>query len=179
MKKLLGLAMGAFVSLVVTLSPAMSDGAVLTVTGAIERTNRAPSDPFTDVLFARLEVSFGKAYAFTREELASLPQAELSVVYPDWPGPVTVRGPLLSDVLKHVGARGQKLWVRAVDGYAPEFSLADIEAGRFVLAIEAGGTPLGIGGRGPVWLVFPPASYEGQPEDDGGLTWAAFHIAVE
>ena len=68
--------------------------------------------------------------------------------------------------------------VRAIDGYAPEFKLSDIDSSKFILAIKANGKFLGMGGRGPVWLVFSPHTYQGQPEDDGGLTWAVIHIEV-
>lgn len=150
---------------------------ILTVTGEIGKTNRGPFDAFHDILFDSLGIEFTGAYAFTRADLLALPQAKLTVRYDNWPAEVSVTGPLLKDVLATVEARGDTILVRALDGYAPEFQRSDVEAGEYVLALEADGAPLALGGRGPVWLVFPPA--EGGAESDDGLTWAAFHIEVQ
>jgi hypothetical protein len=159
-------------------TPVRAEGPVaVTVTGAIDATNRGPFDPFADALFAALDLSFERAYAFTRAELAALPQHELTAQYPNWPGPVTVRGPMLADVLDSVGATGTQIAVRAMDGYAPSFTRAQIDG--FVLALSRDGTPLALGGRGPAWLVIPPERHPMQPvEDDSLLTWGVVHIAV-
>ena len=85
-------------------------------------------------------------------------------------------GPTLKDVLAKVGAHGSTVTVRSVDGYAPVFDLLDIDANMLILATSANGKLLGIGGRGPIWLVFPPNIYEGQPEDDRGLAWAILRV---
>lgn len=154
-----------------------ADPATLTVTGAIDEPNRGPYDPFADALFQVLGVEFERAYAFDRAALEALEQHQLTVDYPNWPGPVTVEGPKLTDVLDAAGATGTRLLVQAVDGYAPEFATAEIDG--FVLALRADGNPLAIGGRGPTWVVFPQGSFAGQdPDSDSGLAWAVFHIRV-
>ena len=160
--------------------PARAEGpVVLTVTGAIDNTNRGPFDPFADVLFGALQESFEKAYALSLDDLAALPQQTVEVGYPNWPGPVTVSGPSLASVLDLVGATGSEVLVQAVDGYAPAFKIDEVRAGTFVLATSRDGTPLALGGRGPVWLVFPAGSYAGQTaEDDSGLAWAVFHLKI-
>jgi hypothetical protein len=159
-------------------SKARADGTAVTVTGNVTAANRPAFDPFADALFNTQQIKFDKARAFSREELLKLPQHTLKVKYPNWPAEVEVKGPSLRDVLAAAGASGQTVTIRAVDGYAPEFKMSDVETDRFVLALEADHAPLAIGGRGPTWLVFPPKSYEGQPEDDGGLAWAVFDIEV-
>ena len=161
-------------------APARAAGpVVLTVTGAIDNTNRGPFDPFSDVLFGTLQETFEKAYALTLDDLAALPQKTVEIGYPNWPGPVTVSGPTLAAVLDLVGATGSEVLVQAVDGYAPSFKIAEVRAGTFVLATSQGGKPLALGGRGPVWLAFPAGSYEGQTaDDDSGLAWAVFHIKI-
>jgi hypothetical protein len=152
---------------------------VITVTGEIETTNRGPYDPFADVLFGVLEEPFERAYGFTLDDLAALPQQTVELSYPNWPAPVTVSGPTLAAVLDRVGAKGDRVLVQAVDGYAPGFKIAEVKAGSFVLATSLAGTPLPLGGRGPVWLVFPAGSYAGQTaEDDSGLAWAVFHLKI-
>jgi hypothetical protein len=152
--------------------------ALLTVTGAVGRTNRPAMDPFADALFQALGVEFDQAFEFSRADLTGMPQVEVTAEYPGWPGAVTVSGPRLLDVLTKAGSRGSRIAVMAVDGYAPEFALEDVTRD-FVLALEANGRPLNLGGRGPVWLVFPPDSYDGQDAaSDAGLAWAVFHIRV-
>lgn len=154
-------------------------GAILTVTGEIQQTNRPSFDAFADALFNGLGESFDAAYAFSHADLAAMPQTELTVRYPNWPTDVTIRGPLLSDVLDRVGATGPVVSAQAVDGYAPTFSIDEIRNAPFVLGIQADGKPLSIGGRGPVWLVFPPGSIADQSTtDDGNVPWAVFHIKV-
>ena len=82
-------------------------------------------------------------------------------------------------MLDLVGATGSQVLVQAVDGYAPAFKIDEVRAGTFVLATAQGGEPLALGGRGPVWLVFPAGSYAGQTaEDDSGLAWAVFHLKI-
>lgn len=159
-------------------SPVLADQPILTITGKIEKQNRGPFDPFSDALFQTLDVQFDSAYQFTYDELKALPQTSLSVRYENWPNEVSVSGPLLTDVLAVVEPSGETVTVRAIDGYAPEFSVSEIKAGQFVLALDAEGAPLSVGGRGPVWLVFPPDTLDGQPATDDHLTWAAFHIEV-
>jgi hypothetical protein len=171
-----------FVSLVFVISSVgmvLADGVVLTVSGEITKTNRGPLDAFTDILFSSLGVEFPSAYELTLDDLQNLPQAKLTTKYANWGSEVEVSGPTLKDVLAKVGAHGSTVTVRSVDGYAPVFDLLDIDANMLILATSANGKLLGIGGRGPIWLVFPPNIYEGQPEDDRGLAWAIINIEVE
>lgn len=158
---------------------AWAEPALLTVSGAITQTNRGESNDFSDALLAKLEVAFDAAYEFTSDDLNAMPQTTITVRYPSWPSQITLTGPTLKEILDKVGAQGQKVIIRAVDGYAPEFNLSQIDTSTFVLATIAEDKSLGVGGRGPVWLVFPPNSYQGQPDDDSGLTWAAIHIEVK
>ncbi|MCB9947022.1 MAG: hypothetical protein H6842_04245 [Rhodospirillaceae bacterium] len=161
------------------------DAAVLTVSGAIDHTNRPAFDPFRDAFFGYHGIAFDNAYQFSAADLAALPQQRLEVTYPVWIEPtVTVEGPRLLDVLDTVGATGDTVTLTALDGFAVTLDRAHL-TGAFVLAVGAdctpdGCTPLGLGGRGPVWLVFPPGAYPDYPgEDDDGLAWAVFHIQVD
>ena len=165
--------------LTASIAPSRAEPVIVTVTGEVGKTNRGAFEPFGDALFDANGLEFERAYGFTRSELKALPQSRLTVRYDNWPREVTLSGPLLKDVLAAVEAGGDTVLVRAVDGYAPEFSRADIEAGQFVLALEADGTALATGGRGPAWLVFPPSAGEGEAASDDGLTWAVFHIEVQ
>ena len=170
----------ALLLLVAPLGALAAEGAVITVTGAIDNPNRGAFDEKADGFFAYHNVTFEKARTFTFAELEALGLQDFSVQYPNWPAAIAFRGPRLLDVLAAAGWSGDKVLVQALDGYAFELDRASIEAGTFILALEADGQPLAIGGKGPAWLVFPLGSYPDQPADsDAGLVWAVFHIAVQ
>lgn len=158
---------------------------ILTVTGAIEKTNRPAFDPGRDLFFGYHGIAFDNAYQFSRSDLLALPVQRLQVTYDVWIEPtVTFEGPRLLDVLDTVGATGDIITVTSLDGYAVHFDRS-LLTDDFILAVgddctDSGCTPLGIGGRGPVWLVFPPGAYPDYTgETDDGLAWAVFHISVE
>lgn len=163
--------------------PAWAEAAgpdLVTVSGAVSKPDRPTFNAFRDAAFAVQGVDFEAAKAFDWDELTALPQASLTTSYANWPGPVTVQGPLLRDVLAAAGARGETVTVSAVDGYSATFPMAEVQARDMVLALEADGAPLALGGRGPAWLVFAPGSVKGYPgTDDAGLVWAVTHIAVK
>lgn len=160
---------------------ARADGAaIVTVTGAVAKPNRPAFDAFNDGFFKFHNISFDKAHAFSRPALEALGMHTLTTRYGNWPGQKTFRGPRLRDVLAAAGASGQTVFLQALDGYAASFPLAALQGDGVILALEADGQPLGIGGHGPAWLVFPPGAVAGQPTDkDEGLPWAIFHIKVE
>lgn len=154
--------------------------AIVTVTGKITATNRGPFDSFKDGLFNYHERSFNKAHAFDRSALEALDMREISLKYADWPREITFRGPSMASILDKVGATGSTVSVQALDGYAAKFDITMLRKGPALLAIESDGKPLGIGGRGPSWLVFPEGLYKEQKDgNDAGLVWAVFHIAIE
>lgn len=164
-----------------TLAEALAAGAepvILTVTGNVAHPNRGALDPFEDAVFAHLDAKFDKGFTFTLSDLQSLPQKTVTAKYEDWPREVTASGPLLADVLKAASAEGQRILVQAVDGYAPEFTAGDVARGKMILALEAEGKPLALGGRGPLWLIGPPDSFEGQQGEDG-LAFAVIRIDVQ
>ena len=139
--------------------------------------NRGPLDPFEDAIFAHMDIKFDKGFTFTLPELKSLPQKTVRVKYDGWPREVVAVGPALKDVLKTAGADGIKIMVQAIDGFAPEFTREDIERDKLILALTADGKPLGLGCRGPIWLLGPPDSFDGQDGEDG-LAFAVMRIDV-
>lgn len=174
----------AFLALALFLvGPAASraeDAVAVTVTGAVGKPNRPPFDAFSDGFFDHYGITFDKAHAFSRRDLVRLGMRRIVLSYPNWSKPITFRGPRLAAVLAAAGATGAKLSVQALDGYLAEFPGTFAAKDQVILAVEADGHPLGIGGRGPAWLVFPPGTKAGQETDsDAGLVWAVFHIKVE
>lgn len=155
-----------------------ADPVILTVTGNVANPNRGPVNEFDDAVFAHLQVTFDKGRTFTLSELRALPQRTVKAKYPDWPREVTATGPSFVDVLKAAGAEGKKVIVQAADGYAPEYKGADIARDKMILAIEADGKPLALGGRGPIWVFGPADSFEGQQADEG-FVFEAIRIDVQ
>jgi hypothetical protein len=159
---------------------AWADLVLVTVTGAVAAPNRGARDDFSDALFTAHDVAFDKARTFTRLDLAALGQRDLTVAYETWARPAAVRGPRLADVLKAAGAPATgTVTVQALDGYAFTLPMDLVNSSPdMILAIESGGQPLPIGGRGPAWLVFPPGLLPDQT-DDSGVVWAVFHLRVD
>lgn len=69
----------------------------------------------------------------------------------------------------------------ALDGYATDIPLADLERYPVLPALKRDGRYLGIGGRGPAWIVYPREDYPAlqAAKDDAGLAWAVFVLLVE
>jgi hypothetical protein len=152
---------------------------VLTVTGSIGATNRGGLDEFQDAFLGHKGVKFDKAFEFSRASLAALGMHEAVIKRANWPAAVTVRGPLFKDVLAAVKADGETVMLQALDGYESKFPVAALQSDSVILAIEADGAPLPIGGHGPTWLVFPAGVVPGDDSSgDAGLAWSVFHITI-
>lgn len=161
--------------------PAPSGPVLVTVAGAVENGNRGPVDPFADGFLAFHEIAFDQAVEFDLAALEALGMHETRAHYPNWPAMSTFEGPLLADVLAAAGATGTTLRAVALDGYASEIPLADLQKYPVLLALKRDGKYLGIGGRGPAWIVYPRedfAELQAAP-DDAGLAWAVFVLVVE
>ena len=170
--------------ILVAAEPVRASGAddfvVLTVSGEVSNPNRGPVDSFDDGILMALEERFEKARTFAYGDLLALPQDDLVLKYPNWPREIRFRGPRLADILDVAGATGDMVMVQALDGYAPSFERSKLEKAQVILALNADGRPIPLGGRGPLWLVFPKGALaDGDAvEDDTGLVWAVFHIKV-
>jgi hypothetical protein len=100
--------------------------------------------------------------------------------YPGSERTVEVEGPLLRDVIEAVGGNGTIATVMALDGYAADIPMSDLTSWPVVLALKNNGEWLGIGGRGPAWVVYPESEYPALTgTDDARWVWAAFFIRVE
>jgi hypothetical protein len=161
--------------------PAFAGGPVLlTVTGAVENTNRGAVDPEIDKLFAFNDVAFERAMAFDLDALNALPQATVTTDFPLGGPDVTFTGPLLADVLAAAGAGGETVAVQAMDGYAVEAPVAEMTEKGAVVALTRDGRPLGIGDFGPTQIVFPRGERADLAEmPDDWWIWQIFHIRVE
>lgn len=159
---------------------------LLTITGAIGKGNRGPIDPALDQMMAKQGISFEKAHGFDFDALAALPAVTINPTL-EYDNKVhSLKGPLLTDVLRAAGAApadGVKLLMRAVDGYSPNITVADVRKYRFIVATHLDGKTMPLGGLGPLWAVydadrFPDMLARKVTERFGLCPWALYHIDV-
>lgn len=173
----------AFLSSVPTTAeaePHSTGPALLTIAGNIGTANRGASDSFADAFFAFHDISFEKAFRFDQKALETLPQHTVTAQASNWPKAYSFEGPLLSDVLSKADVEtATTVTLYALDGYAGELPMDIVNRYPIVLALKADGQYLGLGGRGPLWLVMPVSDYpELQQEGDAGWVWSTFFITV-
>ena len=160
-------------------TPTPAGAPILTIVGNIPQANRPPFDKLEDLFFAYHERSFAKAYSFDLAMLESLGMSKATIAYEGWPEPLEVEGPLLRDVLAAAGAPEGTVATLALDGFATELSPDDLDAEDWIVAIKKNGLYLGIGQRGPVWVLY--ARRDGKTatiEDEQRWPWAVFLLEV-
>ncbi|WP_119154042.1 molybdopterin-dependent oxidoreductase [Caldimonas tepidiphila] len=167
--------------------PARQPGpALLTLSGAVERTNRGALDPALDQLMVKHQVSFGKARTLDTAALAAMPAVTIRPTLEYDRKPHTLAGPLLADVLQAAGAPQQPsttLLLRAIDGYAVALPLMQARRQRFIVATHLDGRPLPLGGLGPLWAVYdadrvPEMAARPVEERFAQCPWGLYHIEV-
>ncbi len=150
---------------------------IVTMSGAIDQTNRNPITEATPSVFARHGIIFDNGYEFSHNALAGFPQTTYVEDHPRLGG--TYSGPLLTDLLKEIGATGDTLILTGLDGHRVETTRANVEQYQPILAIEMDGEPLTVGEMGPTRLVYPPtgdAARDSELRKQGA--WALYHIGV-
>lgn len=158
--------------------------ALLTVTGAIGKTNRTPVDGVLDQMMVKQKIAFEKAHAFDYAALAAMPAVTIRPTLEYDRKQHRLKGPLLATVLQAAGATGSKLAMRAIDGYAPTISVADAQKYRFIVATHLDGQPIPLGGLGPLWVVYEPDKFADMaakplPERFALCPWGVYHIDVQ
>ena len=152
-------ALGATLPLPAQAAPsrARTGPGLLTVTGAITRSNRGPLDPALDQLMVKHGTQFDKAWEFDAAMLAKLPRMTIQPTLEYDAKVHKLSGPLLGAVLGAAGVAASApviLTLRALDGYAVALSLADVHRYRMILATALDSVPMSIGGLGPLWAVY-------------------------
>ena len=156
---LLAGALGAVVvpSFAAGASSARTGAGLLTVTGAIARSNRGPIDPVLDQLMVKHGRTFDKAWEFDAAMLARLPVVTIQPTLEYDAKPHKLSGPLVASVLGAAAVAANAavtLTLRAIDGYAVSVSLADASRYRMIVATTIDATPMSLGGLGPLWAVY-------------------------
>ena len=130
---------------------------LLTVAGAVGRSNRGPLDPALDQLMLKHHAKFDKAWVFDAAMLARLPVVTIQPTLEYDAKVHKLSGPLLSSLIEATGVAANAsvtLGLRALDGYTVGVSLADARSYRMVLATTLDGGPMNVGGLGPQWAVY-------------------------
>lgn len=157
---------------------APSGPTILTIFGAVGDSNRPPFNSFTDSFFAYHEFSFEKAFVLDRESLLALPQVSLVANATNWERAISASGPRLADVLAAAGVGADaKVTLIALDGYAVELDAAERQHKDWVLALSADSSALGIGDRGPLWLLYDTGGEA--IRDDGESKWVYSVFAIK
>jgi hypothetical protein len=179
-------ALGAALPLATQAQPAkgLKGPALLTVTGAITKTNRGPFDGVLDQMMAKQKLLFDKAHAFDFAALTAMPAVTIHPTLEYDKKQHALRGPLLITVLDACGAKGSKVAMRAIDGYAPTVTIDDARKLRFIVATHLDGQPMPLGGLGPLWGVYEPDKFadiaaKPLPERFANCPWGMFHIEVQ
>ncbi|MEM9046618.1 MAG: hypothetical protein AAGC81_18200 [Pseudomonadota bacterium] len=153
---------------------------LLTVAGNVSESNRGPFDPFVDAFLNFHEKSFEKATTFDLEMLQTLPQVEVTADAEAFPEPVRAKGPLLNDVLSAAGVpKTATVTMLAFDGYAVDFSAEDRAAKNFVLAHSLDGAPMGLGQRGPLWVLTDTGGKKASEDEEATWIWSVFYIEAQ
>ena len=169
-RSVLGLAAGAMLP---ALTPARAAGpacagwlTILTVGGLVGASNRGAFDPERDRLLNHNNLSFQKARAFSAGELAGLPQK--SITANSYGRDMAASGPLLHDVLAAAApeAAAKTARLSALDGYAAEIALSDVEGQQWILAMEDNGQGLAIGALGPLYAMRQLGADEKKTEEE-------------
>lgn len=161
--------------------------ALLTVSGAVGKTNRGAFDPVVDQMMGKHGIKFDKAFTFDVAALARLPAVTIKPTLEYDAKEHTLRGPLLSSVLTTAGVAASsavQLGLRAVDGYNVVISLADAASYRMIVATHIDGQAMALGGFGPQWAVYDAdriAPFKDKPvkERFGLCPWGLYHIDVK
>jgi hypothetical protein len=165
---------------------ALKGPGLLTLSGAVGKSNRGAVDPALDQMFVKHGIQFEKAYVFDAEALRRLPAVQIRPTLEYDAKQHTLAGPLLTTVLEAAGVTGGKetqLFLRAVDGYVVPLNLADARSFRMIVATEIDGTPLALGGLGPQWAVYEAdtlAAFKDKPlkERFALCPWGLYSIDV-
>ena len=157
---------------------------LLTVSGAVGKSNRGPVDAALDQLMVKHKVSFDKAFVIDADALGRLPAVKIKPTLEYDAKVHTLSGPLLTSVLETVGvAADAMLGMRAVDGYVVPLKMADARAWRMIVATEMDGVPLVLGGLGPQWAIYEAdtlAAFKDKPlkERFALCPWGLYSIEV-
>lgn len=109
---------------------------------------------------------FDAAWSCGMDALNSLEQQTLRTTLEYDEAEHSLQGPLLEQVLQAAGvdvgqamAQGLQLTLQGIDGYRSQIPLAQAVRWRMLIATQADGVPLAMGGVGPLWAILLPIRF--------------------
>jgi hypothetical protein len=163
---------------------------LLTIGGAIAKSNRGPVDPVQDQLLVRHGVKFSKALALDAQHLQRLPRIDIRPTLEYDEKSHKLSGPLLTTVLAEAGVDlggsspgGLRVGLRAIDGYNVVVGADEIRSYRMIVATHIDDQPMALGGLGPQWAVHDAdnlAAFRDKPvkERFALCPWGLYYIDV-
>jgi len=121
-----------------------------------------------------------KIYRFSEEEFMSLHQNSITTST-TWTKRSRFDGPLLANVLKHVGASGSRLDVQALDDYSASIPMSDLDAFGPILAHSRDGKRMTARDHGPLFVMYPRDKYPSKlntPPAQAKFIWQVRRITV-
>lgn len=112
----------------------------------------------------------GDEVLLDRQMLESLPQYQFTTETPWTEGPHQYQGVLLSELLRHIGARGDTIIAYALNDYFAEINLKQIRDYPIILALKNDGKAMRVRDKGPIWIMYPLSKY---PELDNSIHHAS------
>jgi len=166
-------------------APAKADQQViLTLTGALDRTNRPKMDGVLDQLMHKHGIQFERAFSLRLADLEKLPALTINPTMEYDAKVHQLKGPALLDVLNLAGiskARPARLLLHGIDGYSPEISFD--KAHNFIVATHLDGQLLAVGGFGPLFAIvdadrIPELAQKPLPQRFADCPWGLYCIEV-
>lgn len=121
------------------------------------------------------------AYHFSKAALLEMPPHSI-VTATTWTPRSTFTGPLLSDVLKTVGAYGSEIEIHTIDDYTCVVPVSDAARYGAVLAYEMNGKRLKVSNFGPLFLIYPrdqfPMELDGAA-GDAKFAWQIVSMTIK
>jgi hypothetical protein len=120
-------------------------------------------------------------YHFTQAALLALPVHSITTST-TWTPRATFSGPLLSDVLKAVGAHGTVIEVQTLDDYTGTIPVSDCARYGVIVADSMNGKRLRVSDFGPLFLIYPRDAFPSEldsPAADSKFVWQIKALIVK
>jgi hypothetical protein len=112
-----------------------------------------------------------RVFHFSEAQILAMPAHSISTST-SWTPKSTFTGPLLADILKEVGAYGERVEVHTYDDYTYTVPVSDTDRYGVIVAYSMNGQRLKISDFGPLFLIYPRDAYPA--ELTGAATDAKF-----
>ncbi|NQU59416.1 MAG: molybdopterin-dependent oxidoreductase [Rhodospirillales bacterium] len=118
--------------------PEPAERVILVIEGDMTHTNTSPAG-------ARFDMAM----------LKNIKSHTINTITPWTEGMQAYEGPLLRDVLKAVGAVGSTVKAVAINDYAVDIPVSDLEKYSVILAHTLNGKAMSVRDKGPLWVIYP------------------------